>query len=81
MVDTLFFKSAPEWDSNQLPLDYESEVQTTTLSLHIIYYKDVIMLNISLTATAILQEFLIVPNEANRIWFHTVYLGLILKIK
>ena len=34
MADTLFFKSAPEWDSNQLPLDYESEVQTTTLSLH-----------------------------------------------
>ena len=33
-ADTLFFKSAPEWDLNKLPLDYESEVQTTTLSLH-----------------------------------------------
>ena len=29
-----FFKSAPEWDSNQLSLDYESAVQTTALLLH-----------------------------------------------
>ena len=26
----------PEWDSNQLPRDYEPEVPTTTLSLHVI---------------------------------------------
>ena len=34
-ADTLFFKSVPEWDSNQLPLDYESEIQTTELSLQV----------------------------------------------
>ena len=38
-ADMLFFKSAPEWDSNQLSFDYESEVQTTTLSIHITFIR------------------------------------------
>ena len=46
--DTLFFKSAPESDLNQLPLGYGPKVQTTTLSLHnLLSYLFIISLNIN----------------------------------
>ena len=38
-ADTLL-SNVPEWDSNQLPRDYEPEVQTTTVSQYWRIFED-----------------------------------------